>query len=42
MFYCPSRATKIVVSQNVRFLESDVINRSDQPRNLVFEENHIS
>ena len=41
-FYCPSRATRIVKSQNVKFLENDVISKSDQPRNLVFEENHIS
>ena len=35
-FYCPSRATRIVESQNVKFLENDVISGSDQPRNLVF------
>ena len=36
-FYCPSRATRIVESQNVKFLENDVISESDQPRNLAFE-----
>jgi len=30
-----------VESQNAKFLENDVISESDQPRNLVFEENHI-
>jgi len=30
-----------VESQNAKFLENDVISGSDQPRNVVFEENHI-
>ena len=38
-FYCPSHATKIVESHNARFLENDVISRSSEPWDLVFEEN---
>ena len=41
-FYCPSRAIRIVESQNAKFLENDEISESNQSRNLVFEENHIS
>ena len=39
-FYYPSRATKIVESQNARFLENDVISGSNESRHLVFEEFH--
>ena len=38
-FYCPSCATKIIESHNARFLENDVISRSSEPWDLVFEEN---
>jgi len=31
-----------VASHNTKFLENDVISGSDQPQNLVFEENHNS
>ena len=41
-FYCPSSAMRIVKSHNAKFLENDVTSGSDQPRNLVCEENHIS
>ena len=41
-FYCTYSATRIVESQNAKFLEKDVIFGSDQSRNLVFEKNHIS
>ena len=39
-FYCPSRSTRIVESRNAKFLENDLISRSDQTRNIVSEKDH--
>jgi hypothetical protein len=36
-FYCPSHRTRIVESRNAKFLENDLISRSDQTRNIVSE-----
>ena len=36
-FYCLSRATGIMESQNAKFLQNDVISGCDHSRNLVFE-----
>ena len=33
-FYCPSNSTRIVESRNAKFLENDLISRSDQTQNL--------
>ena len=40
IFYCLSRAMKIVESHNARFLENDVISGSNESQHLVFEECH--
>ncbi|RVW64591.1 hypothetical protein CK203_048481 [Vitis vinifera] len=34
-FYCPSHSTKIVESRNAKFLEYDLVNGSNQFRNIV-------
>ena len=39
-FYCPSHNTKIVESRNEKFLENDLINRSDQFQDIVYEKDH--
>ena len=39
-FYCLSHNTRIVESRNAKFLENDLINGSDQTRNIVSEKDH--
>ena len=39
-FYCPSHNTRIVESRNAKFLENDLISRSDKIRNIVSENDH--
>ena len=34
-FYCPSHSTRILESRNDKFLENDLISRSDQSQDLV-------
>ena len=40
-FYCPYHIIRTVESRNVKFLEDDLINRSDQLRDLGSEIDHI-
>ncbi|RVX00946.1 Retrovirus-related Pol polyprotein from transposon TNT 1-94 [Vitis vinifera] len=39
-FYCPSHSTRIVESRNTKFLEYDLVNGSDQFRNIVSDIDH--
>ena len=39
-FYCPSHSIRFVESRNAKFLENDLISRSDQSRNVSSEKNH--
>ncbi|RVW59830.1 hypothetical protein CK203_098481 [Vitis vinifera] len=39
--YCPSHNTRIVESRNAKFLENDLISRSDQFHDVVCERDHI-
>lgn len=39
-FHCPSHSTRIVESRNAKFLEHDLINESDQTRNIVSKNDH--
>ena len=39
-FYCPSHSTKIVESRNAKFLEYDLVSRSNQFRNIVSNIDH--
>ncbi|RVW72970.1 Retrovirus-related Pol polyprotein from transposon TNT 1-94 [Vitis vinifera] len=39
-FYCPSHSTRIVESRNAKFLEYDLVNGSDQFRNIVSDIDH--
>jgi hypothetical protein len=39
-FYYPSYSTRIMESRNAKFLENNLINGSDQIRNIVFEKDH--
>ena len=40
-FYCPYHITRIVESRNVKFLENDLISRSDQLRDSGSKIDHI-
>ena len=40
-FYCPYHITRIVESRNAKFFENDLINESDQLRDLGSEIDHI-
>ena len=39
-FYCPSHTTRIVESRNVKFLKNDLVSRSGQFRDTMFERDH--
>ena len=39
-FYYPSHSTRIVESRNAKFLENDLISRSDQFQDIVSEKDH--
>ena len=39
-FYYPSHNTRIVESKNAKFLENDLISRSDQFQDIVYENDH--
>ncbi|WRX07880.1 Reverse transcriptase [Theobroma cacao] len=40
-FYCPNYTSRFIESRNAKFLEMDVVSRSDQLKTLVFEEDHV-